>query len=167
VTLKRLASVQEQRFHQEPVSLSPTPNQQDLPKAAAASSKENSLDDLLDALQSYTTTTSKKKAVATVSPLKNGKSVAAGKPAPPPRNPVAGKAPPPPPPPRTSSSKEASNEPEAVLNSLRRAANGEVIDSRHQELLTRQKNLTEQFQRLQEMQKKSGNASESQVENEA
>ena len=76
VTLKRLASVQEQRFHpggagaagnngSESISLSPTPASgpstassnaisNGSSPSSAASSKESALDDLLDALQSYT-----------------------------------------------------------------------------------------------------------------
>ena len=57
VTLKRLASVQEQRIHPGApidVSLSPTPSEiARLPLDSNETSKESTLDDLLDALQSY------------------------------------------------------------------------------------------------------------------
>ncbi len=279
VTLKRLASVQEQRFHpggssssalggSHNISLSPTPNE--MARAAASSSsrsqKESTLDDLLNALQTYTTapvgqqqgrkelshsplptshphqqqqqqqqqqpskpikpqvplpdvsTTASGTPVATVSPLKKqtapkpqvGNGVAKPPPpCPPPRTTTApggtavataaagapgsssGKGAPPPPPPRTSSTHKSSDEggggalvrtdsdrssstssdPAAVLSGLRKAATGnggpppavapkpdmrqDVLEIRHQELLSRQKQLTEQYQRLQEMSKKS------------
>jgi hypothetical protein len=59
VTLKRLASVQEQRFHpggsssaaSSDISLSPTPDNRPM----SAEGKESTLDDLLDALQTYAT----------------------------------------------------------------------------------------------------------------
>ncbi len=69
VTLKRLASVQEQRFHpvsnssagggaHSNMSLSPTPNEMARMASAASNKtqKESTLDDLLNALQNYTTT---------------------------------------------------------------------------------------------------------------
>ncbi len=68
-------------------------------------------------------------------------------------------------------SSSTSSDPAAVLSGLRKAATGnggpppavapkpdmrqDVLEIRHQELLSRQKQLTEQYQRLQEMSKKS------------
>eukprot|EP00095_Tigriopus_kingsejongensis_P010644 snap_masked-scaffold841_size89765-processed-gene-0.2 protein:Tk10644 transcript:snap_masked-scaffold841_size89765-processed-gene-0.2-mRNA-1 annotation:"PREDICTED: uncharacterized protein LOC411277 isoform X22" len=59
VTLKRLASVQEQRFHPgsnssiNEISLSPTPSELSFRAASVSSNRESTLDDLLDALQTY------------------------------------------------------------------------------------------------------------------
>ena len=56
VTLKRLASVQEQRIHPGApidVSLSPTPSEIARLPSGSDTGKESSLDDLLDALQNY------------------------------------------------------------------------------------------------------------------
>ena len=56
MTLKRLASVQEQRIHPGApidVSLSPTPSEIARLPSGSDTGKESTLDDLLDALQNY------------------------------------------------------------------------------------------------------------------
>eukprot|EP00094_Tigriopus_californicus_P014015 TCALIF_13571-PA protein Name:"Similar to CG32809 Coiled-coil domain-containing protein CG32809 (Drosophila melanogaster)" AED:0.27 eAED:0.38 QI:0/0/0/0.66/1/1/3/0/1219 len=232
VTLKRLASVQEQRFHPgsnssiNDISLSPPPSE--LSRAASISSnRESTLDDLLDALQTYSIPSpspSPKPSMGLLNsnhnppatPLQTAKvrpqshlpsleeppitsSSLASSPAkkipsstlssgdqkppcPPPRLPTSDVRPPglhgknpPPPPPRTISNGYGGSGNNASSQGLHQtrsssvsggsSGNGgerqdpggqeDVLDTRHQELITRQRQLQEQYQRLQEMQKKS------------
>ena len=190
VTLKRLASVQEQRFHPGSInidmSLSPTPSEmstvshireQIIPQPLVIQKNGSHLNESPKSIQAtLKEDIIKEKETISTKGLHNAEKL---------------KATPPPPPPRSSSTKNSSDEgsetnlevlsssedvskkgpppPVAAkpanvdIKSLTARARQEALEQRHQELLTRQKQLQEQYQRLQNMQKQTSSNSTSTI----
>lgn len=172
VTLKRLASVQEQRFHPGSVSiemsLSPTPTATEtIVNSISNITAKNghSSAELAQASPKTKKQSNSRPASTEITDLTNGSGSSE----------MNKKAAPPPPPPRSSSTKSNNDDnvemeakippPVAAkpvnvdIKSLTAKARQDALEQRHQELLSRQKQLQEQYERLQNMQQKHSNGS--------